>query len=163
MEITQSLRGRIYTQIDILMTTNIPNVNSSNINDMIEMLYDYLDLSIFYFNYFLKNIHLLDVLEKNPDLHFIDEGCAVLASLYEVVHTLRRIFGFDDRVNFFFKIYDDMIRKLKPKQINPDCKICIEKAYKKDMVFDKIHTTILTNFIDYFNEKKGFNLRIISS
>jgi len=86
------------------MTTNIPNVNSSNVSEVVELLYDYIDLSIIYLNYYNYNIGILEYLDKYPDLYFIDERSAVLAGLYEVMHTLRRIFGFDERVNFFYKV-----------------------------------------------------------
>jgi len=104
LEITQLLRGKIYTFIDILLTTSIPNVNNSVLNEIMEMVYDFLDLAIIFLNFYKNKMFLLDYLDKYPDIFLVDENCAVLACLYEVIHTVRRIFGFDERVNFFYKV-----------------------------------------------------------
>ncbi len=86
------------------MTTNIPNVNTQMVGEILEMIYEYLDFSIVYFNYYKNNMWVLEYLEKNPELFLIDEKCAVVASLFEVMHTLKRVCGFDERINFFFKV-----------------------------------------------------------
>ncbi len=110
IEFTQKLRGEVFTYIDIIMTTiivnEIPEENKTNIivNDITELLYDYLDFTILYLDYYRQNTHLLKYLPKNAELYLVESNCAVLAGLYEVLFTVKRIFGFDERVAVFYRV-----------------------------------------------------------
>ena len=80
-------------------------VNIGNIvAQVIDLLYEFLDFTIEYLIFFKKHVYLLEYMDKNPDLFLVDEKCAVMACYYEILFTLKRIFGRDDRVNSFYKV-----------------------------------------------------------
>jgi|LauGreDrversion4_2_1035121.scaffolds.fasta_scaffold1229856_2 hypothetical protein len=76
----------------------------NTVNQIIDLLYEFLDFSIEYLNFYKKNAYLLEYLEKYPELYLIDEKCAFMAAYYEILFTLKRIFGRDERVNAFYKV-----------------------------------------------------------
>jgi hypothetical protein len=84
--------------------TNSSKDSSEFIHKLVALIYDFLDFSIAFFSFFLENIHLTDIFDKNSDLYLIDEKISVLACYYEIILTLKRIFGRDERVNTFFKV-----------------------------------------------------------
>ena len=100
--ITQLIRGKLFTYLDIFMT------NSSKENDyvksVVDLIYDFLDFSIQFFVYFKDNLHLVDLYDKNTDLSLIDEKIAVIACYHEIILCLKRIFGRDERINSFYKV-----------------------------------------------------------
>jgi hypothetical protein len=103
LQITQLVRGKIFTYLDFFMTYNHKEP-SKTIPNIVELIYDFLDMSIKYFEFFRDNIKAIEYLDRFPDLYLIDERCAVLACYNEIVLTLKRIFGRDERINAFFKV-----------------------------------------------------------
>lgn len=105
-EITQNLRGTIFLKVDILMTNSYDAKSlQSSILNVVDILYDYLDFSIEYLEFFKKNLYYQELLEKCQDLFLVDEKAAVIASLFEIFINLKRIFGRDERINnAFFKV-----------------------------------------------------------
>lgn len=103
LTITQLVRGKIFTFLDIFMT-NSSKESDEYVFRVVDLIYDFLDMAIEFLHFFKENIHLTDLLDKNPDLFLIDEKAAVLACYYEIILTLRRIFGRDERVNYFYKV-----------------------------------------------------------
>ena len=77
---------------------------SKTISNIVELIYDFIDLSIKYLEFFKENFKGIDYLDKFPDLILIDDKCAVLACYYEIIISLKRIFGRDERVNNFYKV-----------------------------------------------------------
>ncbi len=71
---------------------------------LVELIYDFLDFSVQFLTYFKNNLHLVEHLDRYPDLFMIDEKMSVLACYYEIIISLKRIFGRDERVNSFFKV-----------------------------------------------------------
>ena len=105
-EITQIIRGKLFYKLDFFMTNPFNNLNHKEmICDIIELIYDYLDLIIIYLNYFKENIFYTEINRKYTELFLVDKNCAFMASIYEILFTLRRIFGKDERVNFFYKVF----------------------------------------------------------
>ena len=107
IEITQLVRGRIFTFLDIFMTHiyDSQQVNvTSCMNQVVDLIYEFLDFTVEYLVYFKKHLYLLEYLEKNPELYLIDEKCAFMSCYYEILFTLKRIFGRDERVNSFYKV-----------------------------------------------------------
>ena len=85
------------------MTTNSKE-SDEFIERLVELIYDFIDLAIQYYNFLKKNIHLTDILDKNTDLALIDWKMSVLACYFEINLCLKRIFGRDERVNSFYKV-----------------------------------------------------------
>lgn len=107
LEITQNIRGKIFTYIDIFMTNNYDSKQvhiTNTVNLVLDLLYEFLDFSIEFLTFYKKNIYILEFLDKHPDLYLVDEKCAFMASSYEILFTLKRIFGRDERVNSFYKV-----------------------------------------------------------
>ena len=160
LEMTQLIRGEIFIMIDVFMTTLYPTKDTQIIIPfVVELLIDFIDFSVAYLKYLKQNLQILPLLSKFPDLFLIDEKCAVLASLHEIVFTLKRIFGDDKRVSEFYKIHDDVLRKIKPTvTVNSRC--CAEKYYRANTYTgeSKIPSYLIAFMIDYFNEKKGFQI-----
>jgi hypothetical protein len=106
MQITQVIRGRLFTNIDVFMTNPYNNQNQAVvIPQVVELLYDYLDMAVLYLQYFKDKLYLSEYLEKYPDLYLYDNDFALLACVYEIVQTLKRIFGKDERVSVtFYKV-----------------------------------------------------------
>jgi hypothetical protein len=100
---TQLVRGRIFTFLDIFMTNNSKD-NDEFIVSLVELIYDFIDFSVQFLTYFKNNLHLVEHLDRYPDLFMIDEKMSVLACYYEIIISLKRIFGRDERVNSFFKV-----------------------------------------------------------
>jgi hypothetical protein len=123
MQITQMIRGRIFTLIDIFMTNPYNSTSHSVVvPEIVDMLYDYLDMAILYLKYFQEHLYLTEYLEKYSDLYLYDNTFALMACLYEVMLTLRRIFGKDERVNAFYKVnllyirvFQTLLRKLNQR------------------------------------------------
>ncbi len=80
----------------------------NTVNQIIDLLYEFLDFSIEYLTFYKKNSYILEFLEKYPESYLIDEKCAFMASSYEILFTLKRIFGRDERVNAFYKVFIDV-------------------------------------------------------
>lgn len=107
IELTQQLRGEVFTYIDILLTTTIVNDENKLENiifELTELFYDFLDFSVSYLDYYKTYTSNIKYLSKHPDIHLVDKNCAILASLYEVILTIKRLFGFDERVGIFFRV-----------------------------------------------------------
>jgi len=100
---TQLVRGRIFTFLDIFMTNNSKD-NDEFIVSLVELIYDFIDFSVQFLTYFKNNLHLVEHLDRYPDLFMIDEKMSVLACYYEIIISLKRIFGRDERLNSFFKV-----------------------------------------------------------
>lgn len=77
---------------------------TSCMNQVVDLIYEFLDFTVEYLVYFKKHLYLLEYLEKNPELYLIDEKCAFMSCYYEILFTLKRIFGRDERVNSFYKV-----------------------------------------------------------
>ena len=170
---TQLFRGKIFTYMDIFMTTTY---NSKDQTDAIphihNLLCEYINMSVEYFNYYKENLYIVNTyLIKHKDLFLIDPKCAVLASINEVVLTLKRILGEDPRVSEYYKLNEEIIKKLYanclkksssnqavevPPCANCKAKICIDKAYKPNFEYNKIPAILISSMIDYFYEKGGF-------
>ena len=104
-EITQVLRGKLFTNIDILMTNQYTTNNFNNpINMIVDILYDTLDLIVTYLKFLKENLNLTEILEKYSDFYLINNNFAIVASLNEIMITLKRIFGKDERVSSFYKV-----------------------------------------------------------
>jgi hypothetical protein len=107
MQITQMIRGRIFTNIDAFMTNPYTNNSVSHsviVPQIVDLLYDYIDFAVAYLKYFQENLNLTEHLEKHSDLYLYDTAFAMMACLNEVMVTLKRIFGKDERVNAFYKV-----------------------------------------------------------
>jgi hypothetical protein len=102
-EVTQVIRGKIFFNVDIFMTIGYNN-NSQYISQTVDMIYDYLDMSICYLNHLKNNIHSSEILEKYPEFYMLNNEFALIACLYEISLTWKRIFGKDERVNAFYKV-----------------------------------------------------------
>jgi hypothetical protein len=103
LQVTQVIRGRIFTMLEVFMTYSHKEP-SKVIPSLVETLYDFLDLAVKYLEFFKENFKYADYLDKFPDLYLIDEKCAVISCYFEIMLTLRRIFGRDERVNNFYKV-----------------------------------------------------------
>ena len=103
--VTQTLRGKIFYKLDYYMTNPFNNHNTKEIvSELVDVMYDYLDLSKEYFMLFKDQIFLTEINKKFPDLFLTEKSCAITASYYEMLTTLKRIFGKDERVNYFYKV-----------------------------------------------------------
>lgn len=101
--LTQIVRGRIFTYLDIFMT-NSSKESDEFIIRLVDLIYDFIDFSIQYFIVFKNNLHLVEILDRYPDIFLVDEKMSVLACYYEIIICLKRIFGRDERVNSFYKV-----------------------------------------------------------
>ena len=163
LQITQIIRGKIFTYIDIFMT-NSNNESNEYIERILILLYDFIDLAVQYYIFLRNNIHFIDFVDKNYDLALIDERMSVLACYLEINLFLKRIFGRDERVNSFFKVifinnnknYNDVILMFptvsKLDIINDS--ISNMDTVNKDIVYSRS----AGNFINYFAEKEGFTI-----
>jgi len=107
IEVTQQLRGEVFTYIDILMTNTIVTEEKTVenvIEEIVDLLFSFLDFSLNYLTYYKTNVELIKYLNKNQDIYLVDQTCAVLASLNEVLFTVKRIFAFDERVGMFYRV-----------------------------------------------------------
>jgi len=105
LDITQNLRGKAFFKVDYFMTNPFNNQNSKEmVTETIEILYDYLDIVVYYLKIYKDNIQYTEILRKFPDLFLADIICSIVASLYEILFTLKRIFGRDERVNYIYKV-----------------------------------------------------------
>lgn len=155
METTQILRGKIYTYLDIFMTTNYGNLTEKIVPQVVDLLYDYLDLVVDWLEFYKENFHLSELLIKNPDLFLIDAKSAVMSCTSEICHSLKRIFGGDYRVSEFFRSNDSIIKKIKPRT---EKKYCSDISYKANYEKENFTVICIANFIDYFGSKNGFDL-----
>lgn len=156
-QVTQILRGKIFTYIDIFMTSNNNSIGNFSISNnpkfipiIVDILYDYIDLIICYYNYYIKHAYLHDALSKYPDLYLINKKCAIIAAFPEVNMTLRRILGQDNRVNEFYRNNDNIIKKIKPKASQ---RFCNDNYYKQSLEKDGYSIICVINFIDYLYSK----------
>lgn len=105
VEVTQVLRGIIFTNLDIFMTIPLTSsASQSTVISMAENLYRFLDLSITYLKFYKEHLFLLDLFLKHRNLYLCDTKIAIIASLYEIIITIRRIFARDDRTNRFYEV-----------------------------------------------------------
>ncbi len=105
LDITQNLRGKAFFKLDYFMSNPFNNHNSKEmVSEVVEIIYDYLEIIVFYLRFYKENIQYTEILRKLPDLFLADKICAIIASLYEMLFTLKRIFGKDDRVNYFYRV-----------------------------------------------------------
>lgn len=105
LDITQNLRGKAFFKLDFFMTNPFNNHNSKEIaSEVVEIIYDYLEVIVCYLRFYKDNFQYAEVLRKFLDLFLADKICAIVASLYEMLFTLKRIFGRDERVNYFYRV-----------------------------------------------------------
>ena len=156
-EATQILRGKIFTYLDIFMTTNYSQKSSKIIPLIVSLLYDFIDLVVAYFEYYIKNAYLYDALVKYPDLYLVSTKCAIVSAIPEIVFSLKRIFGCDNRISDFYRSNDIIIKKIPTKAKQ---KFCLEQIYKSNSNFEKDSFSIIciVNYIDYFFSKGGLKL-----
>ena len=64
LQITQIIRGKIFTYIDIFMT-NSNNESNEYIERILILLYDFIDLAVQYYIFLRNNIHFIDFVDKN--------------------------------------------------------------------------------------------------
>jgi hypothetical protein len=103
--ITQILRGRMFFKLDYFMTNPFNNQNAKEyVPEIINVMYDYLDFAKGYFKLYKEQLFLTEINKKFPDLFLVEKSCAISASFYEILISLKRIFGKDDRVNYFYKV-----------------------------------------------------------
>jgi hypothetical protein len=112
--LSQILRGRMFFKLDYFMTNPFNNQNAKEyVPEIVNVIYDYLDFAKGYFKLYKEQLFLTEINKKFTDLFLVDKSCAISASYYEVLHSLRRIFGKDDRVNYFYKVNNIFINFLK--------------------------------------------------
>ena len=105
LDITQNLRGKAFFKLDYFMTNPFNNHNVKEmVGEVVDIIYDYLEIILMYFKFYKDNIRYTEIIRKYPDLFLKDKMCATMSSLYEIMITLKRIFGRDERVNYFFKV-----------------------------------------------------------
>lgn len=105
LDITQNLRGKAFFKLDYFMTNPFNNHNCKEmVSQVVEIIYDFLDLIVYYLKFYKENIQYSEILKKYPDLFLADKLCAMVASIYEIIFTLQRIFGKDERVNYFYRV-----------------------------------------------------------
>ena len=105
LDITQNLRGKAFFKLDYFMTNPFNNHNSKEMGaEVVEIIYDYLEIIVSYLQFYKENFQYTEMLRKFPDLFLADKICAIIASLYEMLTTLKRIFGRDERVNYFYRV-----------------------------------------------------------
>lgn len=105
LDITQILRGKAFFQLDFFMTNPFNNYNVKEmVGELVDIIYEYLDIIYSYLVFYKENIKYTEINKKFPDLFLVDKNCAIISSLYEVLFTLKRIFGRDERVNYFYKV-----------------------------------------------------------
>lgn len=103
--ITQMLRGKLFFKLDYYMTNPFNNHNLNEIvPEVVDSLYDYIDFSKGYFKLFREQIFITEINRKFPDIFLFEKSCALSASYYEILFSLKRIFGKDERVNYFYKV-----------------------------------------------------------
>ncbi len=104
IDVTQIIRGRIFTFIDVYMTTTLNSNPNVGVPQIVYMLYDFLDLSINYLRYVKNNLYITEVIERYPDIFLVDLKSSIVACYPEIFITLKRIFGRDERVSAFYKV-----------------------------------------------------------
>lgn len=153
---TQLLRGKLYTFIDIFMTTKYTNDIQKEIIPLImNLLYKYIDFVIAFMKFYIENAYIYDILVKYPDLYLADVKCSIVASYPEIISTLLKIFGKDNRVNDFFRNNAFIIKSTNAKS---QSKFCIDNLYKSNIEKDGVSSICIANFIDYFYMKNGVDL-----
>jgi ubiquitin carboxyl-terminal hydrolase 9/24 len=159
VEITQTLRGKIFTMIDTFMTTPYSSKEQiTAIPAIMNLIFQFINFSVEFFKMYKENLFFVNnFLIKHKDLYLIHNKCAILAGLYDIITTLKRILGEDPRVSEFYKINDDVIKKnFKSTGFNTKSKICIEKAYKQSSEYNKLPATTIASLLDYFYDQGGF-------
>jgi ubiquitin C-terminal hydrolase len=178
LEISQILRGKIFTWIDIFMTCPFnlessskgKNVNEDNeqlnslkfaVPEILQLLYDFIELFVLYLNFVKENLYISEIIEKYPDLYLIDNKCALFSCYREFLLTIKRIFGKDERTNNFFRLNENLLSNEISQRINNSTsrkKICKPELYKSITLINKVQSNIIVNFIEEFNSKSGFSL-----
>jgi len=166
LQITQILRGKIFTFIDIFMTCNLTKSNqdiseTENIVIMIVgLLIDYLHLALEFLEYCKNNLKYSEVIEKYNDVFLIDKTSAIMASYFEFVLTITRIFGLDQRTSVFYTYNDEIVLKYLNNRLNSNLfkKICKDECYLKNSSYKNVLTFIIATLIDYFNHIGGFEI-----
>lgn len=160
VEITQILRGKIFTMIDTFMTTPYSSKEQiTAIPAIMNLIFQFINFSVEFFKIYKENLFVVNnFLIKHKDLYLIHNKCAVLAGLYDIITSLKRIFGEDPRVGEFYKINDDAIKKnFKSNGFITKSKICIEKAYKPSSEYNKFPANTIASLLDYFYDQGGFH------
>lgn len=178
LEITQILRGKIFTWIDIFMTcpfnketlSKDKKVNDDNeklnslkfaVPEIFILLHDFIDLFILYLNFIKENLYISEIIEKYPELYLSDNKCALFSCFGEFILTIKRIFGKDERTNNFFRLNEiyllDEVSKHKNSTTSGK-KICRPELYKSNIIIFKVQSKIILNFIEEFYCKNGFTL-----
>jgi hypothetical protein len=105
LDITQNLRGKAFFKLDNFMSNPFNNHNAKEmVSEVVDIIYDYLEIIVCYLKFYKENIQYTEVLRKIPDLFLGDKISSIVASLYEILFTLKRIFGRDERVNYFYRV-----------------------------------------------------------
>lgn len=105
LDITQYLRGKALFKLDYFMTNPFNNQNVKEMSsEVVEIIYNYLEIIVCYLLFYKENIQYTEILRKFPDLFLADKVCSIIASFFEILLTLKRIFGSDERVNYFYKV-----------------------------------------------------------
>jgi len=103
--ITQNLRGKTFYKINYFMTNPfIDHRIIKCVSNVVEIIYNYLEIIVYYLKIYKENIKYTQILVEHPKLFLVDKMCSMIASLHEILITLKRIFGRDNRINYFFKV-----------------------------------------------------------
>ena len=145
-EVTQIIRGKIFTNIDVFMT----NLSSNQfVKEIVEVLYSFIDLMVEFLVFVKEEIKYSDFLSKNSDYYLVDFKCALFACCYELVITMKRIFGGERRLNEFYKLNEQVIKSMQSRASKRYCADSCYKSFSTNS--DKISAVIIANFVDYFD------------
>lgn len=140
-EATQFLRGELFVLVDCLLTRSF---QSSDLHIVLEFLASVIDLALCYLKLPEMHIHL-STGQTTPELYLTDSSVAVALAYPDLMTTLERVMGGEERTSRFFKTHNEAPRDYEPVP---------------ETIWNKQYSRSLLYLGNYFAKKGGFRVLI---